>query len=172
MITDMICPQAATDPVFFQSIRECFLYGWAVELLSNIRWLLLALGASWFFVPQRLRSRRQVHARHVAPLHAAIALACALALLFPIVSIIDDLQEQQSFTDDSVRCCEISKTPKAFVCHTTKSCPYPTTGTPLLCLAGRWRTTVLWQAPHPAIIEFATAGLGRAPPEVTTFQLT
>jgi len=170
-----LASQAATAPAsytFFQSTRKYFLYGWAVELLFNICWLLLAFGAPWFFLPQSLRSCRQVHTRRVAPLRAAIILGCALDLLFPIVSISDDLQEQQSFTDDSVRRCEISKAPKALVCHTTKSCPYPTTGTPLLCFTGRWRATVLWQAPHPAIIEFATAGLNRAPPEVTTFQLT
>jgi hypothetical protein len=145
-----------------------------VELLFNICWLLLAVGAAWFFLTQPLQSCRQVHTRHVGLLHAAITLGCALTLLFPIVSISDDLQEQQSFTDDSVRGYEISKqqAPKTSVCHTTKSCLYLTTGTPLLCLDGGWRTTVLWQAPHPAIIAFATACLQRAPPEMTSFQLT
>jgi hypothetical protein len=155
-------------------ILPIVLSGGAVELLFNICWLLLALGASWFFLPRPLQSRRQVHARRIAPVHAAITLGCALALLFPVVSLSDDLQEQQTFTDDSVRCCEISKQQglKAFVCHPPKPCPYPATGTPLICLAGSWRTSALWQAPHSATIESATARLNRAPPEVTTFQLT
>jgi hypothetical protein len=58
-----------------------------MELLLNLAWLLLAMPAFWFW-----HKTRPVEAeRSFRPLHAMLALGCALVILFPVISATDDL---------------------------------------------------------------------------------
>lgn len=58
-----------------------------MELLLNLAWLLLAMPAYWFW-----HKTRPAHTnRNFRPLHAVLALGCALVILFPVISATDDL---------------------------------------------------------------------------------
>lgn len=63
-----------------------------MEILLNILWMVVALLAiaNW-------RARRSHH--HAA--HAALALTCALLLLFPIISLSDDLHGSALYTEEA-----------------------------------------------------------------------
>lgn len=63
-----------------------------MELLLNLAWLLLALPAYCLW-------RRG--ARTVTPLQRLLALACALVLLFPVISASDDLHAMRAEMEDS-----------------------------------------------------------------------
>ena len=58
-----------------------------MELLLNLAWLLLAMPAYWFWHKTR-PARTEPDFR---PLHAVLALGCALMILFPVISASDDL---------------------------------------------------------------------------------
>jgi hypothetical protein len=63
-----------------------------MELLLNLVWLVIAAGAVALWLRQRRRSASGHRAR---ALLQAIALACALAVLFPAISATDDLHAAQ-----------------------------------------------------------------------------
>lgn len=63
-----------------------------MELLLNLVWLVIAAGAIALWLSQR---RRSASARPARALLQAIALACALAVLFPAISATDDLHAAQ-----------------------------------------------------------------------------
>jgi hypothetical protein len=68
-----------------------------MELLLNLAWLLLALPAYWLW-------RRGVGTRpprRVSSLQCLLALACALVLLFPVISASDDLHAMRAEMEDS-----------------------------------------------------------------------
>ena len=63
-----------------------------MELVLNLAWMLLALPAYWLW-------RRS--ARKMSSLQGLLALACALVLLFPVISASDDLHAMQAEMEDS-----------------------------------------------------------------------
>ncbi len=65
-----------------------------MELLTNIVWLLIAGAALYWHVRSRSRDRKQF-------LLALGALCCALLLLFPTISISDDLHVEAVLSEDS-----------------------------------------------------------------------
>jgi hypothetical protein len=71
-----------------------------MELLLNLVWLALALLSFGLFV-----MRRKATVRHLqAPFGVALlALACALILLFPVVSASDDLHPTQAVLEDATK---------------------------------------------------------------------
>jgi hypothetical protein len=71
-----------------------------MELLLNLVWLALALLSFDLFV-----TRRKATVRHRrAPFGmASLALACALVLLFPVVSASDDLHPTQAVLEDATK---------------------------------------------------------------------
>jgi len=69
-----------------------------MELLLNLIWLTLALGALFAFV-SRHRSFAQV--AQVPYVRALLALSCGLVLLFPIISASDDLHPVQAVLEDA-----------------------------------------------------------------------
>ncbi len=73
-----------------------------MELSLNLFWLLLAIMslALWRQQTPLLRGRRQRH----RSLHGLMTLGCALALLFPVISITDDLHAEQAIIEDSNPC--------------------------------------------------------------------
>src|SRR5579862_2272152 len=62
-----------------------------LEALLNIAWLVVSLGAVWLWRYRWTLSRRDP--RHSTKMEA-VAMVCALALLFPVISLTDDLHPE------------------------------------------------------------------------------
>lgn len=71
-----------------------------MELLLNLAWLALALMAFIAFVRRRKATGRHPQATFKT---ALLALACALVLLFPVVSASDDLHPTQAVLEDATK---------------------------------------------------------------------
>lgn len=71
-----------------------------MELLLNLIWALLALGAFFVLLGSRHSSVRRLR---VPYLNALIALSCIVWLLFPVVSASDDLHPTQAVVEDATR---------------------------------------------------------------------
>jgi hypothetical protein len=69
-----------------------------MELLLNVIWMTLAMGAFWIFLHSRPAT-----GRHVSYHKSLIALACVTLLLFPIVSASDDLHPTQALVEDATK---------------------------------------------------------------------
>jgi hypothetical protein len=68
-----------------------------MELLLNLAWMLLALPGYWLW--RRGAGARQ--ARRISSLQFLLALACALILLFPVISATDDLHAMRAEMEES-----------------------------------------------------------------------
>jgi len=68
-----------------------------MELLLNLAWLLLALPAYWLW---RLGEGART-ARRLTALQFFLTLACALVLLFPVISATDDVHAMRAEMEDS-----------------------------------------------------------------------
>lgn len=71
-----------------------------MELGLNLFWLLLALSSFALWQRQRSRTERRSRHRKGSP-RSLLALGCTLAVLFPIISITDDLHSEQAIMEDS-----------------------------------------------------------------------
>jgi hypothetical protein len=69
-----------------------------METLLNLLWLLLALAALWIWRFRWLASRPNPRARVFLE---AVAIGCTLALLFPVISLTDDLHPEIVAVDAS-----------------------------------------------------------------------
>jgi hypothetical protein len=69
-----------------------------METLLNLLWLLLALAALWIWRFRWLVSRPNPRARVFLE---AVAIGCTLALLFPVISLTDDLHPEIVAVDAS-----------------------------------------------------------------------
>jgi hypothetical protein len=65
-----------------------------MELLLNLAWLLLALPAYWLWRDRKV-------SRGFSSRQCLLALACALAILFPVVSATDDLRAMRAEMEES-----------------------------------------------------------------------
>ncbi len=72
-----------------------------MEVLLNAFWLLVAIGAFLFWRPEKYRNTPTAHDRNTT--FGVLALACALVLLFPVISLTDDLNAEQIPLEDSSR---------------------------------------------------------------------
>ncbi|MGO9269427.1 MAG: hypothetical protein ACLQOO_04075 [Terriglobia bacterium] len=68
-----------------------------MELILNLGWLLLAVACYHFWWPRRRRSG----AGTTRGFRGLLALGCALVVLFPIISVTDDLHAEQAVMEDS-----------------------------------------------------------------------
>jgi hypothetical protein len=68
-----------------------------MELLLNLAWLLLVLPAYFVWRESRTAGSRQ----KISSLQALLALACALVILFPVVSATDDLHAMRAEIEES-----------------------------------------------------------------------
>ncbi len=136
-----------------------------MEVVLNVFWLLLAL------VSFGLLRRWHFSARNHAPIRPArgiFALGCALALLFPIISVTDDLHGEQIALEDSNYCKRELKSSKGL--HPAPSPgkfrPHPTEISCLprcpVCSQVSGRVS-LWDF-APASRQSAPPSEGRAPP--------
>jgi hypothetical protein len=67
-----------------------------MEQVLNLLWLLVAVSSALYF----RRSLAALPLRRLA-FRSAIALGCALAILFPVISLTDDLHAEQAVMEDS-----------------------------------------------------------------------
>ncbi len=72
-----------------------------MEVVLNNLWLLVAIGAFFYWRPEKCRKAPEVPNRSTT--FAVVALACALVLLFPVISLTDDLNAEQVAMEDSSR---------------------------------------------------------------------
>ncbi len=68
-----------------------------MELLLNLGWLLLAVPAFWLW----RESTRSPGQRRFGALQGVFCLACALVILFPVVSATDDLRVMRAEMEES-----------------------------------------------------------------------
>ena len=69
-----------------------------MEVFLNSIWLVVAIGAFLFWQMERASKRRDHSGRQ-----RFLALACALVMLFPVISLTDDLHAEQAAMEDSSR---------------------------------------------------------------------
>ncbi len=69
-----------------------------MEVFLNSIWLVVAISAFLFWQTEREPERREHNRRY-----RFLALACALVLLFPVISLTDDLHAEQAAMEDSSR---------------------------------------------------------------------
>ena len=134
-----------------------------MELLLNLAWLLLAVPAYWLW--RRATGPRAQ--RRSSSLECLLALACAVVLLFPVISATDDLHAMRAEMEDAplskraVRQAASEKVP-SWVHHVQ--------GVPLIVASASWmpaldvrlfRDSVLCVSPlsRPWVLH-----AGRAPP--------
>jgi len=133
-----------------------------MELLLNLAWLVLALLASIAFV-----RRRRATAGHfpVAYGTAFLALACALVLLFPVVSASDDLHPTQAVLEDATKRIQQVVVPQ----HGNFSCPSLIPALLALYLLAALIALQFWQSDPPAarVVSLPRKPLfGRSPPSL------
>lgn len=135
-----------------------------MELALNLFWLVLAVAsvALWY------RSRRRSPSHRHPSLRSFLSLGCVLALLFPVISLTDDLHGEQIALEDSKSPQRILKglgageAPCSFGKFTDIpahiSCPARVAG------AGRYVTQVLPSHLPPRGFARTLVSEGRAPP--------
>ena len=134
-----------------------------MELLLNLTWLLLALPAYWLW----LSSRGAAAGRRLTALQCLFSLACALVILFPVISATDDL---------CVMRAEIEESPatKRSICQksTERTSPGKWLGQPLLAMSSSSFVPAdyAWHLPPSSARSVpsapAVARTGRAPPQL------
>ena len=66
-----------------------------MEIILNASWLIVSF-ASYIFLVWELVNRAQERGRGLDRIRSIVALSCVLAILFPVISLSDDLQEMQA----------------------------------------------------------------------------
>jgi hypothetical protein len=79
-----------------------------MELVLNLAWLIIAV-ASYALLAQRLASLDAGHLCGSSRCHCIVALSCALAILFPVISLTDDLNEMQAAVEEPSSSCVVMK---------------------------------------------------------------
>lgn len=70
------------------------------ELALNLAWSLIA-AASYALLFRRFGNRGAWHARGASRVQCIVALTCVLAILFPVISLTDDLHEMQATAEEA-----------------------------------------------------------------------
>jgi hypothetical protein len=70
-----------------------------MELALNLAWFIIAV-AGYALLFQRLASRGTGLARGLSHCQCIVALTCVLAILFPVISLTDDLHEMQATVEE------------------------------------------------------------------------
>lgn len=135
-----------------------------MEVLLNTIWLLGSIGAFAFWRPGRRAAARL--GRRESNILATLALACALLLLFPVISLTDDLHAEQYPMEDSSRSVmKVRNLVQAGVRAVRSAFMIPATETPrpAASLNVIWGTVALL-ATHPFRPARASSLHGRSPP--------
>lgn len=132
-----------------------------MELLLNLIWLTLGMGAFLIFV----RCRPQSSLKRLPFRRALLALACAVLLLFPIVSASDDLHPTQAVLEEATKRIQHFASPLQ-LSHGSSAVPMLTM---MLALSLLFALAV-WQPWRPlelkthALRGYRLSPRGRAPP--------
>jgi hypothetical protein len=94
-----------------------------MELALNLIWFIIA-AASYVLLVRHLASRSAERARGPSRFRCVVALGCLLAILFPVISLTDDLHDMQATMEESlsssfiIKRCGVNR-------HSTPECtPY------------------------------------------------
>ena len=79
--------------------------GLSMELSLNLLWLAVAVASLWLFAP----GGRKSAAAGRTSWCPILSLLCALAIMFPVISVTDDLHAEQIVMEDSSRVKRLSK---------------------------------------------------------------
>jgi hypothetical protein len=79
-----------------------------MELVLNVAWFIIA-AASYSLLVWHFASRDKERARDPSWWHLVVALSCVLAILFPVISLTDDLHELQATLEESSSSCRVTK---------------------------------------------------------------
>jgi len=132
-----------------------------MELLLNLIWLTLAVGAFIAFARGQRVSARMAQAAYYRSL---VALACVAVLLFPIVSASDDLHPTQAVVEEASKRVQLAVAPL----HLLRTNPPPMLPA-MLALCPMYAPVILQPlrplALKPRVLHGATVpSAGRAPP--------
>ncbi len=133
-----------------------------MELLLNLIWLALAMGAFLVF----LRRRPHSGLDQLPHRRALFALACALLLLFPVVSASDDLHPTQALFEDANRRIQHFTSPLQLShrdCATDPISPMPLALSSFLALIA-WQPWRPLESRTQALRGYRRSLRGRAPP--------
>jgi hypothetical protein len=144
-----------------------------MELTLNLVWAIITV-ASYALLFRYLSSRAE-HARNPSRSQCVVALTCVLAILFPVVSLSDDLHEIQATVEEASSYVPVIK--KCAVNH------FPNHGRTLyqvvailasFASGARWDILGLVVARQTARSSpgLHLAALGRAPPSFTVSQIS
>lgn len=147
----------ARAAILYESFPQTELFG-SMELVLNLLWLLLALPAWWVW-------RRQD--RSFDSLRCVLVLACAIVLLFPVISCTDDLQAMRQEMEESTPSKRTLKqagveksSARSHFTAPPAQLAASVLGSPCFEIFGRVSAT---QAPAPGLALVRVAS-GRAPP--------
>jgi hypothetical protein len=144
-----------------------------MELTTNLVWAIIAI-ASYTLLFRYLSSRAE-HARNPSRSQCVVALACVLAILFPVISLSDDLHELQATVEEAsssvlvIKKCTANHSPNhARTLHQVVLI--------LASFASGARWDVLGSVPAQLSARFSPglhlAALGRAPPSFAITQIS
>src|ERR1700732_4612415 len=145
-----------------------------MELALNLVWLITAVG-SYALLARRLAKSEAGHSRRRSRCQCIIALSCALAILFPVISLTDDLHDMQAAVEEPSSSCVVMK--RSGVHH--PSVPIRDSNhlhyiNPQLPAAVCWvafEVARTGRADYPSP-GFALTAFGRAPPPLVVFQIS
>jgi hypothetical protein len=140
-----------------------------MELTLNLLWAIIA-AASYALLFRNLASRKMNHARGPSRSQCLIALTCVLAILFPVISLSDDLHEMQATLEEAsssvlvIKKCVVNRSSNP--ARTLHQVPFV-----LASFATSARRAVLGFVTAEQIARFSSAPhpstLARAPPAFT-----
>jgi lysylphosphatidylglycerol synthetase-like protein (DUF2156 family) len=145
-----------------------------MELALNLAWFIIAV-ASYALLVRHLANLGAGHACGPSRCHCIVALSCVLAILFPVISLTDDLHEMQAAVEEPSSSCVVMK--RCGVNHplapisSSHQLPYIVSST---------RTDVSWvvfgniviqRMAHPSL-GLSLTTFGRAPPSFVIAQIS
>ncbi len=135
-----------------------------MEVLLNTIWLVLAIGGFLFWRPESVRGTPADRGHNRS--FAILALASALVLLFPVISLTDDLHGEQATMEDSSRSVIKARNPEQ-ACLRPGSFPFMVAATPAAYSAAAPQlfsgAVVMVEAPA-FCLALVSAHEGRSPP--------
>jgi len=144
-----------------------------IELVLNVAWFILAT-ASFVLLFQHLASRGVKRASGPSRCQCVVALGCVLAILFPVISLTDDLHDMQATVEESSSSSVIVKRSGVHRLSTPVCTPHQ-----LLYVGASFRATTGWvtsgniatQRTSRLSPELWSTSLDRAPPSSLSHQL-
>jgi hypothetical protein len=145
-----------------------------MELTLNVAWCVIA-ATSYALLARRVSRLATGPSRGASRCHCIVALSCALAILFPVISLTDDLHDMQAAAEEPSTSCVVMKR-----CGANHPPAPVNTSHQLPCGVSSSRTGACWiafgniaplRAAHRSLVLPSTT-LGRAPPLFVLVQIS